>query len=138
MNLILILSESERSVKLAEIKFANIKNTNTAKLLIATLIHIPKGQKGIALMILLYSNAHLVPLAELERAHSGPDTLELKVVFELHVEVAALVFAQFDVLFDVPEAVHAGLEVEAFVGELDFDFVRAAEGGGELSLGFVV
>jgi len=68
MDLIFILSKSEGSVKFGEIKFTNIKNANTAKLLISTPINISEGQKGISLIIFLNSDADLILLAKFKSA----------------------------------------------------------------------
>jgi hypothetical protein len=74
-------------------------------------------------MIFLHSDSHLILFAEIERADSGPDIIELQIMFELDIEKTVLVLAQLDVFLYVAPAVHAGLEVEPLVRELQFYFV---------------
>jgi hypothetical protein len=123
MDLTFILSICEGGVKFGEIEFTNIENTDTAKLLISILIDISKSQKWISLVIFLHSDSNLVLFAEIESADSGPDIIELQIMFELHIEKTVLIIAQLDVFLYVAPAVHAGLKVEALVRELQFYFV---------------
>lgn len=138
MKLIFILSESERSVKFREIEFPNIKNANTAKLLIPILINISECQKGISLMILLHSNTNLILLPKIKRTQSSPHTLKLMIMLELHIKVTAFITAQLHMFLDIALPVNSGLEIQAFHRELDFNLVGLRELFRQVALGLVV
>ena len=138
MELIFILSESERSIKFREIEFPNIKNANTAKLLIPILINISERQKRISLMILLHPNPNLILLAKIKRSQSRPYTLKLMIMLELHIKVTAFITAQLHMFLDIALPVHSGLEIQAFDRELDFNLVGLRQLFGQVALGLVV